>query len=97
MSALSGTALLVSLYHAPARHLPATTPHSYRPLVDSPRPCWLQAYGSADKQFVLLGPAGGQQEHYGHFDILMGLRAEHEVFPRLHAFLAGHDTPFSKM
>ena len=57
----------------------------------------LQAYGSPQKEFVVLGPAGGQREHYGHFDILMGLRAEHEVFPRLAAFLAAHDAPASRL
>lgn len=56
-----------------------------------------EAYGSPVKQFVLLGPAGGQRDHYGHFDILMGLRAEAEVFPRLNSFLQEHDAPCSRL
>jgi poly-beta-hydroxyalkanoate depolymerase len=46
---------------------------------------------------VLLGPEGGQGSHYGHHDILMGLRVEHEVFPRLHQFLSKHDALCSKL
>jgi len=33
------------------------------------------------------------QDHYGHFDILMGLRVETEVFPAIAQFFEDHDAP----
>ena len=33
------------------------------------------------------------RDHYGHFDILMGLRVEKEVFPAIARFFEDHDAP----
>jgi pimeloyl-ACP methyl ester carboxylesterase len=33
------------------------------------------------------------RDHYGHFDILMGLRVEREVFPAIARFFEDHDAP----
>lgn len=38
-----------------------------------------------------MGPTYGTQDHYGHFDILMGRRVETEVFPLLTDWLNEQD------
>jgi alpha-beta hydrolase superfamily lysophospholipase len=52
----------------------------------------LDALGSEVKELAIFGRTGGQPEHYGHFDLLMGLRAREEVFPALARWLEAHDS-----
>eukprot|EP00993_Chasmostoma_nieuportense_P000825 NODE_1758_length_1391_cov_14.067247_g1669_i0.p1 GENE.NODE_1758_length_1391_cov_14.067247_g1669_i0~~NODE_1758_length_1391_cov_14.067247_g1669_i0.p1 ORF type:complete len:423 (-),score=94.01 NODE_1758_length_1391_cov_14.067247_g1669_i0:85-1353(-) len=40
---------------------------------------------------LMFGPKSGQQDHYGHFDLLIGKRVCTEVFPEIGAFLAHQD------
>jgi alpha-beta hydrolase superfamily lysophospholipase len=44
--------------------------------------------GVADKQIAFFGRDHGHAENYGHFDLLLGKRARHEVWPHITAFLA---------
>ena len=46
---------------------------------------------SGTHQMVTFGRDAGQADHYGHFDLLIGKRAEHEVFPTIEAWLVQHD------
>lgn len=47
---------------------------------------------SADiHRLVVFGKETGQQEHYGHFDLLLGKRAADEVFPEIEGWLRRHD------
>lgn len=43
-----------------------------------------------EKAFRVFGRSHGQAEHYGHFDLFAGLRADHEVFPVVLDWLASH-------
>jgi pimeloyl-ACP methyl ester carboxylesterase len=47
--------------------------------------------GSAERRLVVLGPAHGCAEHYGHFDIIVGRHAPTEVYPLLYDWLHRHD------
>jgi alpha-beta hydrolase superfamily lysophospholipase len=47
---------------------------------------WCQAH-----RLVVFGKETGQQEHYGHFDLLLGKRAALEVFPEIEHWLRQHD------
>jgi hypothetical protein len=51
----------------------------------------LDALGSARRSYLLFGKAEGQQDHYGHFDLLVGRRAPQEVWPHIDAWLDEHD------
>ena len=51
----------------------------------------LSALGSSRREFRAFGPEFGHADHYGHFDLLMGLRAKTEVFPAIDAWLDEHD------
>ena len=51
----------------------------------------IEALGSPDKELAVFGPAGGHADHYGHFDLLMGLRAHTEVYPVIDRWLDAHD------
>lgn len=42
-------------------------------------------------RLMVFGKDGGQQEHYGHFDLLLGRRAAEEVFPVIVHWLLRHD------
>ncbi len=39
----------------------------------------------------VFGREHGEVDHYGHFDLLMGRRAKHEVYPHVDAWLDRHD------
>jgi pimeloyl-ACP methyl ester carboxylesterase len=48
----------------------------------------INAFGSAAKKFVFLGPGyGTTQEHYGHFDVVAGSRVMEEVYPHITQWL----------
>lgn len=47
--------------------------------------------GGSDKTLAKLGPDCGQADHYGHIDMVMGLRAPTETWPVLDAFLDARD------
>jgi pimeloyl-ACP methyl ester carboxylesterase len=47
-------------------------------------------YG-AGHRMVTFGPSTGHQDHYGHFDLLVGKRAADEVFPEIVKWLLQHD------
>jgi hypothetical protein len=49
------------------------------------------AQGCQAHQLVVFGKETGQQEHYGHFDLLLGKRAAAEVFPEIEQWLLRHD------
>jgi pimeloyl-ACP methyl ester carboxylesterase len=49
--------------------------------------------GSPDKELQLFGVPFGQQEDYGHGDLLLGTRAHQEVYPKLIAWLEKRATP----
>ena len=40
-----------------------------------------------------FGRRAGQHDDYGHFDLLIGTRADAEVFPAIEHFLLRHDEP----
>jgi pimeloyl-ACP methyl ester carboxylesterase len=42
-------------------------------------------------RLVVCGQESGQQEHYGHFDLLIGKRAAEEVFPEIERWLRRYD------
>jgi hypothetical protein len=42
-------------------------------------------------RLVVFGQETGQQEHYEHFDLLLGKRATAEVFPEITHWLLQHD------
>jgi len=66
---------------------------------DRDRQCHAEAAGrplealpaGTPSELHVLGRAGGQPEHYGHFDLLIGRRAPSEVFPRVAAWLERHE------
>ncbi|OFZ21624.1 MAG: hypothetical protein A2X94_00360 [Bdellovibrionales bacterium GWB1_55_8] len=43
--------------------------------------------GSDRKEFILFGKEQGHGSHYGHMDLLIGKRADREVFPKILAWL----------
>jgi pimeloyl-ACP methyl ester carboxylesterase len=43
-----------------------------------------------DKKLAMFGKPYGHAEDYGHFDLIVGKRAQSEVWPEISAFLAGH-------
>ena len=49
--------------------------------------------GSADKELQIYGTAFGHAEDYGHGDLLLGTRANVEVYPKLIAWLQKRATP----
>lgn len=49
------------------------------------------ALGAADKKLALFGPEHGHAGHYGHIDLVLGLRAAAEVYPHIDAWLDAHD------
>jgi hypothetical protein len=49
------------------------------------------AQGCPRHRLVVFGKEAGQQEHYGHFDLLLGERAADEVFPEIANWLLRHD------
>lgn len=52
-----------------------------------------QALGSTDKTLMIFGPENGERFEYGHGDLLFGMRAPEEVYPRIAAWLEAHATP----
>jgi pimeloyl-ACP methyl ester carboxylesterase len=46
--------------------------------------------GADDLRFTVVGKAYGQADDYGHFDLVAGLRADTEVFPKIGDWLRGH-------
>lgn len=61
--------------------------------VDGMAPPWsvrpaFDRLGSEEKQWVVLGEASGCVADYSHMDMLLGERADREVFPRVAAFLS---------
>jgi pimeloyl-ACP methyl ester carboxylesterase len=48
--------------------------------------------GSQDKTLVLFGREMGELEDYGHGDLVFGLGAPDEVYPKLQDWLAAHAT-----
>lgn len=50
----------------------------------------LRDVGAPDKTLLLFGRARGDQQDYGHGDLIFGRHAPHEVFPQLHRWLAAH-------
>jgi pimeloyl-ACP methyl ester carboxylesterase len=49
------------------------------------------AIGAVDKQFVICSRAQGLGVNYGHFDLAIGRGAPVDVYPRVAAWLEGHD------
>lgn len=47
--------------------------------------------GSGERPFVILGKKSGCVEEYGHLDMLVGIRAEEEVFAPISNWFASHD------
>lgn len=50
-----------------------------------------EALGASDKELASFGLAFGQSDHYGHVDLVMGLRAPREVYPAIDRWLDRHD------
>ena len=48
-----------------------------------------------ERLYNVLGKTSGTVEDYGHVDLLVGMRAEQEVFPSILEWLAAHD-PLNK-
>lgn len=46
--------------------------------------------GSNDKSFALFGTANGDQEDYGHNDLILGKYARYEVYPKIIKWLKAH-------
>jgi poly(3-hydroxyalkanoate) synthetase len=46
---------------------------------------------SAERECLILGKENGCEEDYGHADLVVGLRAEVEVFPRVAEWLERQD------
>jgi hypothetical protein len=67
-----------------------TLSHTVKPFLFCGTPIW-----QGPKQHFTVGPAFGQQAHYGHFDVIVGRNAQQEVWPHLTAFLEAHDAPAS--
>jgi alpha-beta hydrolase superfamily lysophospholipase len=51
----------------------------------------IEALGSPRKELLVFGRDHGHEDHYGHFDLLIGRRAHREVFPHIDAWLDEHD------
>lgn len=51
----------------------------------------LEQLWGAETRFIEYGPACGHAQHYGHFDLLCGIRAQEEVFPDIAGWLDRHD------
>jgi polyhydroxyalkanoate synthase len=51
----------------------------------------LEAVGSKRRELVVFGRSHGHRDHYAHWDLLMGRRANDEVFPHIDRFLDEHD------
>lgn len=47
------------------------------------------------KKHLIIGPAHGQQFHYGHFDVIVGKNAQSETWPHIQGWLNEHDAPVS--
>lgn len=47
---------------------------------------------AGERECLIFGKASGHHEDYGHVDLLVGMRAETEVFPELLRWLEQHDT-----
>jgi pimeloyl-ACP methyl ester carboxylesterase len=45
----------------------------------------------SERSRLILGKDTGFQEDYGHVDLIVGLRVENELFPRIFTWLAAHD------
>jgi len=50
-----------------------------------------------ERKRLILGKASGCVEEYGHVDLMVGLRAENEVFPVILQWLTDHDTLMAQM
>ncbi len=48
----------------------------------------LDRLGCGEKKLIEIGKRSGAQMDYGHTDLLLGRRAEHEVFPHISAWLS---------
>jgi len=46
-----------------------------------------------ERKCLILGKSAGCVEDYGHMDLLMGIRAEEEVFPLMLKWIEDHDPP----
>ncbi len=46
---------------------------------------------TAERKCLIFGKETGCVEDYGHMDLLMGVRTEHEVFPHILTWLDDHD------
>jgi pimeloyl-ACP methyl ester carboxylesterase len=51
--------------------------------------------GSEDKTLMLLGREQGEQDDYGHGDLVFGMRAPEEVYARIQTWLEMRATPWS--
>jgi alpha-beta hydrolase superfamily lysophospholipase len=51
----------------------------------------LEALGSARRELRVFGRQQGHADDYGHFDLLIGRRVKHEVYPAIDAWLDEHD------
>jgi pimeloyl-ACP methyl ester carboxylesterase len=51
---------------------------------------------STPHKYHCFGKSDGCVDHYGHFDLLIGLRVEGEVFPSISAFLSSHSPQVSR-
>jgi hypothetical protein len=51
----------------------------------------LEAVGSARRELRVFGREHGHADEYGHFDLLMGRRAEREVYPHIERWLDESD------
>jgi len=52
---------------------------------------------SGERKNLILGKASGCVEDYGHVDLMVGLRAENEVFPEILQWLTDHDPSMAQM
>jgi alpha-beta hydrolase superfamily lysophospholipase len=52
----------------------------------------VDALGSPGSKMLVFGADHGQQDHYGHNDLLIGRRVVHEVFPAIDGWLDLHDS-----
>jgi len=51
---------------------------------------------AGERKSLILGKASGCVEDYGHVDLVVGRRAESEVFPLIHQWLTDHDPALSQ-
>lgn len=73
-----------------AQALPATTP-TIAIAGTADIQCSPEAAARHAHSMQAFGRAHGQTEDYGHFDLMMGVRARLEVWPVLHDWLVRHD------